>query len=54
MIKIYRFIKPDQQLCYVYGFQLAVIGVIYKLFNEKLYAQDVTVHKGTDENHEMT
>ncbi|KAF2888860.1 hypothetical protein ILUMI_17313 [Ignelater luminosus] len=58
MVKVGRLIKPDQQLCYAHGIQLAVVDVLYKqnysllkAFNEDMSVQN-QVDEGMDENHE--
>lgn len=47
IVKLGRVIKPDQQLCYAHGIQLAVVDVIYKqkyssskAFNEEMSVQN--------------
>lgn len=40
MVKIGRLIKPDQQLCYAHGIQLAIIDVIYKKQDSSETLQD--------------
>ncbi|KAF2892450.1 hypothetical protein ILUMI_13723 [Ignelater luminosus] len=59
MVKVGRLIKPDQQLCYAHGIQLAVVDVLYKqnyslseAFNKEMSVQNEAIDEGTDENHE--
>lgn len=57
MVKVGNLIKPDQQLCYAHGIQLAVLDVIYKpspeaeALNEEMAAENeaVSVNEGTNE-----
>lgn len=53
MVKVGKLIKPDQQLCYAHGIQLAVVDVIYKQqisSNEEISMQNETVGERVDEN----
>lgn len=65
IVKVGKLIKPDQQLCYAHGIQLAVVDVIYKqqisissrpefpeASNEEISEQNQTASERADDNTE--
>lgn len=49
-MNIGRLINPDQQLRYVLDIQLAIVDIIYKVFNEDLSMQNEVFDEETYEN----